>query len=262
MVTGIAILLAGFIQVNTISTYHWHTVVYLAWMSSNVHLITLAVLRGHMQTSPIVRAIRVIGMTILFILLFAALLPTMSYDYQYSLGTDRCEYRNDPNSFQSVAELWTSKHLSDNNSLQILSILLLAFSYIWKPGTLFKRSSHFAKTWLQQKPSMLLSRAIRRLRNYRQALRHKSPLLHSLTFWPYAQLIGLHATITAFYDLLASFVASIWILSIVLGWGTLNLLKAYIDYGQDEREWTFGQIVPVLMLILPVMAMSQEFFGP
>lgn len=46
-----------------------------------VHLTTLTVLRGHMQTSPVVRAIRVTGMTILFVLLFTALLLTVSYDY-------------------------------------------------------------------------------------------------------------------------------------------------------------------------------------
>lgn len=121
IVSGIAIILAGFIQANTISTYHWHTVVYLAWMSSMVHLTTLTVLRGHMPTSPVVRTIRVIGMTILFVLLLTDLLPTISYDYQYSIGDDLCKY---PDSFHSVTKLkiLNNQHLHGNIAALMLSL--------------------------------------------------------------------------------------------------------------------------------------------
>ncbi|KAL1637982.1 hypothetical protein SLS58_009099 [Diplodia intermedia] len=35
IVTGIAILVAGFAEINKIDSYHWKIIVYLGWMSSN-----------------------------------------------------------------------------------------------------------------------------------------------------------------------------------------------------------------------------------
>ncbi|KAF4534361.1 uncharacterized protein LTHEOB_3169 [Lasiodiplodia theobromae] len=258
IVTGIAILLAGFVQINSISAFHWYIVVYLGWMSSNVHLTTLAVLRGHMQTNRPVRAIRVIGMTILFALLLCALIPTTSKDFTNSLDDDPCK----PEEFTPVTDLWKAEHLQDMDSLRIISIILLIISYIWKVGALFKDSSHFAATWFQEKPGTFLKNIIRRMNSHRRAMKRKRPFIYKLTLWSYSQLMGLYAVSLVIYDLLTSFVASIWILCVVLAWGTVNLLAIRHSYRFDEeREWTFGQLVPVLMLILPVMSISQEFFG-
>ncbi|KAF2716046.1 hypothetical protein K431DRAFT_209740, partial [Polychaeton citri CBS 116435] len=48
LITGIGILIAGYISLfnsSALDQYHWQIVIYLAWMSSNVHLATLTVLR-------------------------------------------------------------------------------------------------------------------------------------------------------------------------------------------------------------------------
>lgn len=50
IITGIAILLCGYIQLPLgISTYHWQVVVSLAWFSSLTHLLTLSSLHGYFQ---------------------------------------------------------------------------------------------------------------------------------------------------------------------------------------------------------------------
>ena len=38
VVTGLSILIAGFIQLSDISVYHFNIVTYMAWLASNVHV--------------------------------------------------------------------------------------------------------------------------------------------------------------------------------------------------------------------------------
>ena len=63
IITGLAILLAGYIQLPSgISSYHWQIVVDLAWFSSLSHLTTLTALRGYFRrrtTMAICRAVLV-----------------------------------------------------------------------------------------------------------------------------------------------------------------------------------------------------------
>ena len=74
LVTGLAVLIAGFARWNEISIYHWEIITDLAFTSSNTHIATLVVLRRHFRERknwwP--RMLRVTFMVILAILLFVA----------------------------------------------------------------------------------------------------------------------------------------------------------------------------------------------
>ena len=82
LATGLAILIAGFVRWNEITIYHWEIITDLAFMSSNTHLSTLAVLRHtfrqHGQWG--VRLWRIIAMLVFAILLFVANIYT-GYGY-------------------------------------------------------------------------------------------------------------------------------------------------------------------------------------
>lgn len=77
VLTGIAILLSGFLQLPLgISVYHWEVVVALAWFSSLTHLLTLTSLRDYLRTRLKVAIWRAVLMGIVVILLAVALGPT------------------------------------------------------------------------------------------------------------------------------------------------------------------------------------------
>ena len=46
---GIAILVSAFINYESLTVFDWQIIVYLAWMSSNVHLSTLLFLQDYLQ---------------------------------------------------------------------------------------------------------------------------------------------------------------------------------------------------------------------
>jgi hypothetical protein len=83
IVTGIAILGAGFqgLRLGGIDSYHYQTVIYLAWMSSSVHLSALSILAPVLKERPALRIWRLTGMLVLLVLLVVALIPTTSNDW-------------------------------------------------------------------------------------------------------------------------------------------------------------------------------------
>jgi hypothetical protein len=82
IVTGIAIMAAGFVGLRDGETnvYHYQIVLYLAWLSSSVHLSALTFLRPFLESHPAVRSWRLLGMVVLFFMLIIGLVPTVSYD--------------------------------------------------------------------------------------------------------------------------------------------------------------------------------------
>lgn len=48
-------------------------------------------------------------------------------------------------------------------------------------------------------------------------------------------------------------------LSFSLIWGTMRLF--YTRRPSEENEWSFGQLVPVLLLLLPVLLVTEAFSG-
>jgi len=79
IVTGIAIMAAGFqgLRLGGIDSYHYQTVIYLAWMSSSVHLSAISLLAPLLKERPALRVWRLTGMLVLLVLLIIGLVPTI-----------------------------------------------------------------------------------------------------------------------------------------------------------------------------------------
>lgn len=77
LVTGIAILIAGYSEMlrNDLDVYHWQMIVYLAWLSSSVHIASLTLLKDVLNEHPQPRNLRVAAMLVLLVLLFVAMWP-------------------------------------------------------------------------------------------------------------------------------------------------------------------------------------------
>ena len=90
IVTGIAILAAGFqgLRLGGIDSYHYQIVIYLAWMSSSVHLSALSILAPILKERPALKLWRLVGMLVLLVLLAIALIPTASNDWGLIMWKD------------------------------------------------------------------------------------------------------------------------------------------------------------------------------
>ena len=74
LITGLAIMLSGWLQIHALDVHHWYVVVYLAWISSTVHLVLLSISPSRLEQAPILKYLRLLGMMVLLGLLGGALL--------------------------------------------------------------------------------------------------------------------------------------------------------------------------------------------
>ncbi|CAG8976329.1 hypothetical protein HYALB_00005736 [Hymenoscyphus albidus] len=79
LVTGISILVAGFLQLEWgISAYHWHSVVNQAWLSTITYFMVFTAMKDDIHKSRrrrLATIVRFAGMGILIIMLIVALIP-------------------------------------------------------------------------------------------------------------------------------------------------------------------------------------------
>jgi len=135
VITGVSILISGFSQLRSgISSYHWQSVVNLAWLSSVTHLITLTSLRRQARGNSPFRWWRIIAMGIMAAMLIGAIIP---------VGFLTSEQAHIPYSFPA----WCLYHPRTdwggfvfpiyNGFYVFLIVLILVGSYIRRVYTLF-----------------------------------------------------------------------------------------------------------------------------
>ncbi|KAI7711660.1 hypothetical protein KC353_g8828 [Hortaea werneckii] len=254
IITGIGILVAGYANLDSgISAYHWQIITYLAWMSSNVHLTTLTLLRDWLDSNRVLRRWRIAGMTILLLLLIAALIPTTKYVWISAL-------RNHP-----LREFSYYRPEKENDGLGLdvnidspFSFAILILGYVWKLGQLYNGSRTWSKKWLRCVPEWLLERAaIHELRS-----QHSWPSGSRLR---YRIIMLVYVPMVAWFEFLESFAASLWLLLLGLIWGSMQIFlprnSAPSHVIREESVWGFGQILPLLFLLQPAAATFEHFYG-
>jgi hypothetical protein len=250
LVTGLAILVAGYYEMlnNNLSLYHWNIVVYLAWMSSAVHIASLTLLKDAFNKRPMLRNIRVAGMLALLILLILAMWPLRRF--RMIEDSDeipvRCLWGSRPwdslyNNEQQLA------YYSSTDLNWALSITMLLVAYVWKLSQLFSSSRGWVRKYLVAKPQAATERLMRRA-----LLSHRSKWL---TRPAYFLLTYCHIIAVVYTEMADSFAAVIIYLCLALPWGTLCILdkrRHVLDYVRaGESKLTFGQLVPLFLLVLP-----------
>ena len=91
LVTGMAVLIAGYISPCSMSLYHFNIIAALGWFSSTVHLSTLTILRVYFIEHPRLRNWRVISMLVVFGLLAIAQMGSL-YSKQNNSLLIRCAF--------------------------------------------------------------------------------------------------------------------------------------------------------------------------
>ena len=146
-ITAIGLLGSGFAQLWTTTVLDFHTTLYLAWMSSMIHLSTMGILRGHFHKSQILQAWKLFSMMCLLVMMCIAIFPTSSYRWSSSamvsgtpcLDWQPCDFRwwND-----TVASLWDwAKVENPRKELApqgVLSYMVLISAHLWQAVLLYK----------------------------------------------------------------------------------------------------------------------------
>ena len=245
LVTGLAILLAGYYEMmnSNLSLYHWHMIVWLALLSSSVHIASLTLLRDVLNTNPVLRNLRVTAMLILLVLLSTATWPTQGRLKSLYLPAKCCWTQS-----RSLGLEATWFGVFDPSWAITLATLL--FAYAWKLSQLFQQSRSWVRKWFVAKPQAAIERLMRR------AILSGRP--RWLTWPAYKLLTIAYLTLVAYAEFAESFAASIVFLLLALPYGITSIVVTRNNVSSDvisgENSLTFGQLVPLLLLILPIMA--------
>jgi hypothetical protein len=242
LVTGLAIMLTAFIRLGTntngITTYHFSLVTDLAWFSCNTHLITLFVLRDYFIHFSVLRNVRMMAMALLAGLLIAS--AVMSSHQLWYIGTERMVDGKlvDYTSFNCPA-LCLVDNLGSNiggSPLRwgIANVVLLVWAYLMAMiPVLVIPSRHLLDSSESQKNS-------------------------------YTKV---KKGVSAIYDFLKSKPFNV---AFNLAWFALGLVSMFYDRSrgqallaanETEDSWGFGQIVALLLVLLPFLAAAEIYYG-
>jgi hypothetical protein len=143
LVTGLSILIAGYVKYCETSAYHFSIVTDLAWLSSVTHMLSVSCMRDYFAKNPGIRDSRAIGMVCFLIILVTSCVFEIYHNYLYP-NTDwsaplRCRFlslRGAP------SPVW------------VIHLSLLLLSYPISILRLYPKSSlfGFCDDWLREKP--------------------------------------------------------------------------------------------------------------
>lgn len=255
LVTGLSILIVGcsMNSYGTIDVYHFVTVTDLAWLSANTHAMSLILTRRYLRQARreprdddtsdhdsicLYESDRaghrsLIGLTAWRMLciystvamLLFGLVDTSYEDLYDSFACPmRCMPLNDPGSTSLGVTIFEIASLAWGYGRILAETLLLRIRLPENVVTTIKR------TWVG--------------RSIVRGIEWILILLLSSTWTVFEQLVW--------------FSIGTWVLYSDLSWGRSLLSKEQL---QIEKEWGFGQLVPLLLLMLPFMNAAQAYVG-
>jgi hypothetical protein len=247
LVTGTALLIVAFYQLpmenGHITVYHFSIVSDLAWFSSSVHLTACFMLSDYLIKQPALKFWRAIWMLILGGFLLAAVIISSHQDWydRFSCPAD------------CLKQTLKGNIVDTNKSWLIAYVLFIVYGYTAALVPLFAPTKRLWKAF---------HKAIKVL--------YKKLEPGSSNPWQY-WLRGLHTEL----GWLARFVYEVFssnFLSIIFGivWFLLGVENLLIDReygaallksaGRDENAWGFGQVVPLLLVALPLFLAGEVVF--
>ena len=260
IVTGIAIMAAGLrgLAKGKMSTYHYQIVLYLAWLSSSVHLSAISLLTPYLSKYNGLRTWRLIGMLTLFFMLLVGLVPTISDNW----GTVNKNFDFSSENVQPTgwgvpaACFWGRTYGNGVNNDAPLGYAILVISYVWKVGELFVAPQklyhavvHIPVRIIMEKPLCTIARQYARRQQRRYLLMFRVYLMLCLPL------------LTAL-ETLVSFSAALWLSILGLVFGTLQIViprnQNLTTTADQEEKWGFGQLVPLILLIQPLGALTED----
>jgi hypothetical protein len=262
IVTGIAIMSAGFVGLRSqsISVYHYQTVLYLAWMSSSVHLSVVTLLSTYLREHRGIMIWRLCGMLTLFAMLVIGVVPTISNDWGILWWNSMLEGRT---GWAIPASCFWGKLWGDGVSPDApLGFIILIMSYISKMGAIFDCTHKSYHNYIRDPLEQSLFATLRAI-----AMRYDSRGRTRLWLWVFRLILGIALPLLTILEVAASFAASIWLSVANLAYGTMQIviprrqMLPLVVLGSNENAWGFGQLVPLILLIQPLGVVFEHIWA-
>lgn len=284
LVTGMAIMIAGLTNPCSRSIYHFNIIAALGWFSSTTHLSTLTVLHGHLVNHPRTRDLWVIGMLCILGLLIVFQISTYSTQDNYL----------------SVECLWLYfwPEIPDPFTIiqLILILIFLVTNYVDKVGSLYTADPDWTvyDCLLKAVTNDWFLKAETRSSSKRNRVRNLEVIIVSSFLKSKAEKKAAHGrlrqrrrwsqycgiwiaidsafkrrlveTVFLFQEFQRSFLSQISfsLSSLAYGIAQVFMYRSSIPETRlsgDQNKMGFGQLVPVLLLALPVLTAGELFFG-
>lgn len=275
LVTGLAILIAGYTDRCSRSIYHFRIISALGWFSSTTHLSTVAVLRAYLIDNPRVRNWRAVAMVAIFGLLVVSQAGTFSI--QDSSLPVQCVYNSFApyglNPITTIALAWVifflcviytnrirrlytldpdwgvqgwilevvTRPLIRKNNVHNLEKIVVTSSTLTRAeqGTTYRKLQQRRRWW----------------RYCNSWVKHRSTISRRmLAFWFLSQ------------EMRRSFLSEILTTLFGVGYGFLQLfatrnLVPKAGLSGDQNTISFGQLVPLLLIALPLLGAGEIYYG-
>ena len=270
--TGLAMTMIGYIQTD-ITQYHFQVVINLALLSITVCQAADFVVRPSHFRNPVAKHARFAGLAVLIILQLVAEFVTWKDSFWVSdntLGLSmECTWK------------YGSINAAYGVSYGLITVLLLLWT-LWVETTLFYPSSPAIKllsrlrltlSWTAHVPSLLhfwVCDELHGLRNkvFNSFFQDMLPsvmmtILIIIPTWTLTMIIYLPFWLA--YELWTSSTIDVLRMNITFFWASIALFTlretvADAEVGENENEWGFGQILPLLLLIVPSLAFGESLY--
>jgi len=274
LITGAAISIVGLSRHCNITEYHFNTVINLALCASLAHSLTFPFVEHHVMQNGFFRIWRAIAMLLLGALLMGTWVVTGSNDWLIVYGLPaQCGFDNLGRDFgpPATVSLGILYWFLLRGYLFSLWILMPSVNVIDTIGQLL--STTF---WLE-----LICKVVRYVLKYTVSQYQQSKgsltqisMMRKIYRWTKSAIfLGISTLLLIFFSLVYS-IAQCWrSYAFNLSWscytlsgsaniiGGLRATAAENGMTGTESDWTFGQQLPMLMLLLPCFAIAEAFFG-
>ncbi|KAF2150723.1 hypothetical protein K461DRAFT_181300 [Myriangium duriaei CBS 260.36] len=272
IITGCAVLIAGFAGLRNssrISVYHFHIVVYLAWMASNVHLSALTMLSKYFSTRRSLLNWRLLGMTALVIGLLVALVPTASYGWAMphaspdeALKGPTPGATGQPVGWGVPAICYFNPFAGIINVNGLLAMAMLLVGYLWKLAALSSRCRRVWRCHVRRSLEYRVAKSLQKqastfVRTTGSAVKPN----RSASTVRFFTKLSLYIWLFTVFEQLSSFAMSLFVSATGLIFGTVQIFAVCNQnhyWAQPEDQWGFGQIIPIVMLVQPLGIIFQN----
>ncbi|KAF7917177.1 uncharacterized protein EAE98_010282 [Botrytis deweyae] len=276
VVLGIAVLIAGVSQLSSgLDSYHWQTVLNLAWFSSFTHILTLTALRAENRSNNKIKVIRVVAMGVLAVILMCMVYTAGWVSGKVVKVSSEDSKNSPPMSFPAwclfrpeIPWMWQN-HLLDiqyNWTYVVLAFLILVFSYSTRALLLYFESIGQVMTlvakflWFDKLAGLFGITNMKSIGSRLNGMGRRK--------WSYRLLRSLYAISLACRQTFDSTIWELGWLSFALVWGTVRIFTVReLPNSQDnldssesmsailseENDWGFGQVLGLSLMILPLL---------
>lgn len=245
LLTGLAVLIAGFWTHCTISVYHSALVSDLAWFSASVHCTTLTAIRSYLER-PVLRDWRVALMLAMALLLVASTVMQGHYEWFDSWPYDaQCLFDNLNGNIGGEPRYW-----------MCVTLALICLNYSLSIIPLFEKPTEFLELWFQTKPKATQDHAVGSLKKKKSHISSPTSVKGRMKRCGCTLSIIVLSTISWIYlaliSLFGSQITSLAVDIFWFGYGLWGLIEdrdiPSSDMSGNENAMSFGQIMPILLL--------------